>query len=67
NRAELGWTIRLTNNGQFDGQVQVTDPQFRRQIQRLKRHGQRRIVDGLRYLHITPRKGDTALRQPLFR
>ncbi len=25
NRAELGWTIRLTNNGQFDGQVQVTD------------------------------------------
>ena len=27
NRAELGWLIRLTNNGQFDGQVQVTDPQ----------------------------------------
>ncbi len=21
NRAELGWLIRLTNNGQFDGQV----------------------------------------------
>jgi translocation and assembly module TamB len=27
NRAELGWLIRLTNNGQFDGQVQITDPQ----------------------------------------
>ncbi|STT18940.1 Uncharacterised protein [Klebsiella pneumoniae] len=27
NRAELGWLIRLTNNGQLDGQVQVTDPQ----------------------------------------
>ena len=32
NRAELGWTIRLTNNGQFDGQVQVTDPQGRRSL-----------------------------------
>lgn len=32
NRAELGWTIRLTNNGQFDGQVQVTDPQGRRNL-----------------------------------
>jgi translocation and assembly module TamB len=26
NRAELGWLIRLTNNGQLDGAVQVTDP-----------------------------------------
>ncbi|MBP8540647.1 autotransporter assembly complex protein TamB [Citrobacter freundii] len=32
NRAELGWLIRLTNNGQFDGQVQVTDPQGRRNL-----------------------------------
>ena len=32
NRAELGWTIRLTNNGQLDGQVQVTDPQGRRNL-----------------------------------
>ena len=32
NRAELGWLIRLTNNGQFDGQVQVTDPQGRRSL-----------------------------------
>ena len=32
NRAELGWLIRLTNNGQFDGQVQVTDPQGRRDL-----------------------------------
>ncbi len=32
NRAELGWTIRLTNNGQFDGQVQVADPQGRRNL-----------------------------------
>ena len=32
NRAELGWLIRLTNNGQMDGQVQVTDPQGRRNL-----------------------------------
>lgn len=32
NRAELGWMIRLTNNGQLDGQVQVTDPQGRRNL-----------------------------------
>lgn len=32
NRAELGWLIRLTNNGQLDGQVQVTDPQGRRNL-----------------------------------
>ncbi|WP_054179626.1 autotransporter assembly complex protein TamB [Trabulsiella odontotermitis] len=32
NRAELGWLIRLTNNGQLDGQVQVTDPQGRRTL-----------------------------------
>lgn len=32
NRAELGWLIRLTNNGQLDGQIQVTDPQGRRNL-----------------------------------
>ncbi|QOV64535.1 autotransporter assembly complex protein TamB [Kosakonia pseudosacchari] len=32
NRADLGWLFRLTNNGQFDGQVQVTDPQGRRNL-----------------------------------
>ncbi|HAU8263631.1 TPA: autotransporter assembly complex protein TamB [Kluyvera intermedia] len=32
NRADLGWLIRLTNNGQFDGQVQITDPQGRRNL-----------------------------------
>ncbi|MDX7218164.1 translocation and assembly module TamB, partial [Escherichia coli] len=32
NRAELGWLIRLTNNGQLDGQGQVTDPQGRRNL-----------------------------------
>ncbi|ORJ51963.1 translocation and assembly module TamB [Kluyvera intermedia] len=32
NRADFGWLIRLTNNGQFDGQVQVTDPQGRRNL-----------------------------------
>jgi len=32
NRADLGWMMRLTNNGQFDGQVQVTDPQGRRNL-----------------------------------
>ncbi|NDO83003.1 translocation and assembly module TamB [Citrobacter sp. NCU1] len=32
NRAELGWLIRLTNNGQLDGQLQVTDPQGRRNL-----------------------------------
>lgn len=32
NRAQLGWLIRLANNGQLDGQVQVTDPQGRRNL-----------------------------------
>ncbi len=32
NRAELGWLIRLANNGQFDGQIQVTDPQGQRNL-----------------------------------
>ncbi len=32
NKAELGWMIRLTNNGQFDGQLQVTDPENRRNL-----------------------------------
>ncbi|BBE79980.1 MULTISPECIES: autotransporter assembly complex protein TamB [Phytobacter] len=32
NRADLGWLIRLNNNGQFDGQVQITDPQGRRNL-----------------------------------
>ncbi len=32
NRADLGWMMRLTNNGQFDGQVQVTDPQGQRNL-----------------------------------
>ncbi|MGA0506633.1 hypothetical protein ACO2WS_25540, partial [Escherichia coli] len=32
NGAELGWTIGLTNKGQFDGQVQVTDRQGRRNL-----------------------------------
>ena len=32
NRADLGWMMRLTNNGQFDGQVQITDPQGRRNL-----------------------------------
>lgn len=32
NRADVGWMMRLTNNGQFDGQVQVTDPQGRRNL-----------------------------------
>ncbi|WP_039055544.1 autotransporter assembly complex protein TamB [Enterobacter sp. Bisph1] len=32
NRADLGWLIRLSNNGQFDGKIQVTDPQGRRNL-----------------------------------
>ncbi|WP_436857986.1 autotransporter assembly complex protein TamB [Citrobacter tructae] len=32
NRAQLGWLIRLANNGQLEGQVQVTDPQGRRNL-----------------------------------
>ncbi|MTH47041.1 autotransporter assembly complex protein TamB [Intestinirhabdus alba] len=32
NRAQLGWTIRLANSGELDGQVQVTDPQGRRNL-----------------------------------
>ncbi|HFZ8994459.1 TPA: autotransporter assembly complex protein TamB [Citrobacter freundii] len=31
-RAQLEWLMRLTNNGQFDGQVQITDPQGRRNL-----------------------------------
>ncbi len=40
NRAELGWLIRLTNNGQLDGQVQVTDPQGRREPRRQRQYQQ---------------------------
>jgi len=32
NRAQLGWLIRVAKNGQFDGQVQITDPQGRRNL-----------------------------------
>lgn len=32
NRADLGWMMRLTNNGQFDGRVQIIDPQGRRNL-----------------------------------
>ncbi len=32
NQAQLGWLIRVANNGQFDGQVQITDPQGRRNL-----------------------------------
>ncbi|AGQ29180.1 hypothetical protein M495_01625 [Serratia liquefaciens ATCC 27592] len=31
-RAQADWLIKLTNNGQFDGNVQVADPQVRRII-----------------------------------
>ncbi|WP_249441120.1 translocation/assembly module TamB domain-containing protein, partial [Escherichia coli] len=48
----LHLSIKLAVIGQADGPAQfgTVVTQFRRQIQRLKRHGQRRIVDGLRYL-----------------
>lgn len=32
NRAQLEWLMRLTNNGQFDGQVQISDPQGQRNL-----------------------------------
>ncbi|MTD41233.1 translocation and assembly module TamB [Erwinia sp. CPCC 100877] len=32
NRARMGWMIRIANNGQFDGQVQVNDPQGQRDL-----------------------------------
>ncbi|KGB02173.1 hypothetical protein DR73_3558 [Enterobacteriaceae bacterium ATCC 29904] len=32
NRAQLEWLIRLVNNGQLDGQVQITDPQGQRNL-----------------------------------
>lgn len=32
NRADLGWNIRIQNNGQFEGNVQVSDPQGRRNL-----------------------------------
>ncbi|POP44151.1 autotransporter assembly complex protein TamB [Superficieibacter electus] len=32
NRAQLEWLMRLTNNGQFDGQVQIRDPQGQRNL-----------------------------------
>lgn len=32
NRADLNWLIRLVNNGQFDGQVQISDPQNQRNL-----------------------------------
>ena len=30
NRAQLGWLIRVANNGQLDGKLQISDPQGRR-------------------------------------
>jgi translocation and assembly module TamB len=32
NRAQLGWMIRVAHNGQLDGQIQITDPQGRRNL-----------------------------------
>lgn len=32
NRAQLGWLIRLTNNGQLDGKIDIADPQGRRNL-----------------------------------
>ncbi|RPH25586.1 translocation/assembly module TamB [Buttiauxella warmboldiae] len=32
NQARLGWLIRVAQNGQFDGQLQITDPQGRRNL-----------------------------------
>ncbi|OAT20118.1 MULTISPECIES: autotransporter assembly complex protein TamB [Buttiauxella] len=32
NQAKLGWLIRIAQNGQFDGQVQISDPQNRRNL-----------------------------------
>lgn len=32
NQAQLGWLIRLQNNGQLDGKVQVNDPQGKRNL-----------------------------------
>ncbi|WP_313757851.1 autotransporter assembly complex protein TamB [Atlantibacter hermannii] len=32
NQAELGWLLRLAGNGQFDGKVQIADPQNRRTL-----------------------------------
>ncbi|MWL73989.1 hypothetical protein GQM09_26805, partial [Escherichia coli] len=32
NRAQLEWLIRLVNNGQLDGQVQISDPQGQRNL-----------------------------------
>ena len=31
-RAQADWRIKLTNNGQFDGNIRVADPQVRRTI-----------------------------------
>ncbi|MFD1804602.1 translocation/assembly module TamB domain-containing protein [Mixta tenebrionis] len=31
-RAELEWLLRIANNGQFDGKVQISDPQNRRNL-----------------------------------
>ncbi len=31
-RADLNWLIRIANNGQFDGNVQISDPQNRRTL-----------------------------------
>ncbi|WP_312312082.1 translocation/assembly module TamB domain-containing protein [Atlantibacter sp.] len=32
NQAELGWLMRLAGNGQFEGKVQIADPQNRRNL-----------------------------------
>ncbi|TNV19620.1 translocation/assembly module TamB [Buttiauxella sp. B2] len=32
NQAQIGWLIRVAKNGQLDGQIQITDPQGRRNL-----------------------------------
>ena len=40
--------------------------QIGREVQGIESHRQRRVVDRLRHLHVTPAQGDLTLRQPLF-
>ncbi len=64
----LHLTVKLTVVGQADKPPQLCPVvvQIGAQVQGIKRHRQRRVVDLLGHLHVAARKRHAALWQPLF-
>ena len=64
----LHLSVKLTVVGQADqpSQFRTIVTQVSVHIQGVERHRQRRVIDLLRHLHVTPGEGNAALRQSLF-